>query len=117
MSLANISMFLRNRYSYSGWNNRGGTLNKQGVKNPCYYPSYMMMIDSNGDVLPCCQEWHRRLKVGNACYDNLFEIWKSINIRVGLGRGHRCLFPCRICGVDGTLRGRDNFERFNELSK
>lgn len=113
----NEKIILRNRYDYTQWNNRAGTISAAISNTPCYYPSYMMMIDCNGDVFPCPQEWHRRLKVGNCSFTHLFYIWRDMSLRHKLGNGDRTIFPCRICNVNGTLRGAENFELFTKLQR
>ena len=46
--------------------NRGGTIDlgkaHKTDHKPCYYPAYMMMIDWNGDVFLCTQDWNRRVR-------------------------------------------------------
>ena len=60
--------------------NRAGTINvgkQESVKtySYCYYPSYSVLIDWNGDVFLCSQDWQRRTTMGNIMLDNLFKIW------------------------------------------
>ena len=108
-------VIIRNRFEHFDrlYNNRGGALYEQKKEGTCYYPFYIMMIGSNGDVYPCCHEWQRRLKMGNLYQKSLWDIWTSEDykrIRNELIKGNRSLFPCRICNVDGTLRGEQNIE-------
>ena len=110
-------VILRNRYEHFDrlFNNRAGTLYEEGISGVCYYPFYIMMIGSNGDVFPCCQEWQRRLKMGNLYQKNLWDIWTSedfFRVRNELKRGKRTFFPCRICNVEGTMRGGNNFDLY-----
>lgn len=84
----------------------------------CYYPHYSMMIDWNGDALVCCQDWNRRIKVGNVASQTLLEVWSSRTLhryRQRLATGQRNLAPCCNCNADGTLHGaghREAWERF-----
>jgi len=93
--------------------NRGGVIHtgqqpEVNVDSPCYYPAYSMMLDWNGDVLLCVQDWNKRVKAGNIYMDSLWNIWQSPI----LGRYRRRLIgadrntaPCRDCNADGTLHG------------
>ena len=120
---------LRNRYENFDrlYNNRGGAVKGakdlgtgSGVtgKGICYYPFYLAMVDSNGDVYPCCHEWQRRLKMGNLYQQSFWEIWTSSSfkkVRRSILTGNRPLFPCRICNVDGTYRGGNNYALHTKL--
>ena len=95
--------------------NRAGTLNQEQLNSPCYYPFYMMMVDWNGDVFPCCQDWQRHKKIGNLAYSSVWEVWKSPHlnlIRNFLKYNGRIKYPCKICNVNGKLRGQKNFEAY-----
>jgi len=97
---------------WDGLNNRAGSLGGSDKKGLCYYPDYMLLVDSNGDVYPCCQEWERRLKLGNAYQSSLWDIWTGNElkrVRTILAKGDRDLFPCCNCDVKGTLRGERNY--------
>ena len=99
------------------FNNRAGAVYKSKGKGICYYPFYLMMVDSNGDVYPCCHEWQRRLKIGNLYQHTFWEVWTSSSlklVRKKILEGKRDLFPCRICNVDGTYRGKNNFELYTK---
>lgn len=80
----------------------------------CYYPNYAMMVDWNGDVLLCCQDWNRRVKFGNLAHQSMVEAWSSPalgryrqNLRAGRRRG---MPPCSGCNADGTLHGANHVE-------
>ena len=50
--------------------NRTGTISigKQSevvVNKKCYYTSYQVLIDWNGDIFLCPQDWQRRISMGN----------------------------------------------------
>jgi len=75
---------------------------------PCYYTHYSLMIDWNGDVMLCVQDWNKKVKFGNVNIDSLLDVWQSHNInkyRKMLGKGVRGMPPCSQCNVDGTLHG------------
>ena len=94
--------------------NRSGTI-KVGVQDElnkftyCNYPSYSMMIDWNGDVFLCPQDWQRRITMGNIMQETLFEIWTGKAItkyRKNLLQGKRCNSPCKECNAEGTILGK-----------
>lgn len=110
---------LRNRYENFDrlFNNRAGAVYRTTGKGICYYPFYLMGVDANGDVYPCCHEWQRRLKMGNLYQYTLWEVWTSNSlkrVRTKILEGKRDLFPCRICNVNGTYRGKNNFELYTK---
>jgi len=114
---------LRNRYSknmssLNFTNNRAGTLNKKHLNQKCYYPFYMIMIDSNGDVLTCCHDWNRHYKIGNLWQNTIWECWNSPLIKKMRNQftnnnSIRIISPCNSCDVNGTLRGKNNYDLFN----
>ena len=100
--------------------NRAGTVTA-GSQPPvmaghsCYYPHYAMMVDWNGDVLLCCQDWNRRVKFGSLAYDSMVEAWSSPILRryrMDLRAGHRQVTPCAQCNADGTLHGARHAEEW-----
>ena len=98
--------------------NRSGTIkagNQQTVDpmKHCYYTHYSMMVDWNGDVMLCVQDWNKKVKFGNLNSNSLLEVWQSHNIekyRRMLGKGFRKLEPCERCNVNGTLHGYNHIE-------
>jgi radical SAM protein with 4Fe4S-binding SPASM domain len=104
-------------------NNRSGTLNQpeigvvplgKPIENRCFYPFYKMLVDWNGDVLFCSNDWGREIVVGNVLEQRVDEIWLSdamLEIRRRLAAGDRSRSPCSKCSVDGTLHGKSSFER------
>lgn len=92
--------------------NRGGTIDfgadRAHCDTPCYYPAYMMMIDWNGDVFLCTQDWNRRIKSGNLNYESLLKVWNSATLkrfRKQLHSGNRVDSPCKGCNADGKKHG------------
>ncbi|MFP5405343.1 MAG: radical SAM/SPASM domain-containing protein [Gammaproteobacteria bacterium] len=104
-------------------NNRSGTVNRPDIgvaplarplATPCFYPFYKMLVDWNGDVPFCSNDWGRAIVVGNVLRQPIEEIWLSASmqdIRRRLAQGDRDRKPCSTCSVDGTLHGRSSFER------
>ena len=93
--------------------NRAGVIHagqqpKVNVNSPCYYPAYSMMLDWNGDILLCVQDWNKRIKAGNVHTDTLWNIWRSpilSKYRRRLINSDRNTAPCNVCNADGTLHG------------
>jgi len=105
--------------------NRTGTINignQDSVKtfSYCYYPSYSVLIDWNGDVFLCSQDWQRRRTVGNIMLENLFDVWTDSTIskyRKNLLEGKRCNSPCTECNAEGTVLGGKHANAWKELYK
>ena len=105
--------------------NRAGTI-KTGNQIPndvhtiCYYPSYQFLIDWNGDVFLCPQDWQRRQTMGNMMQEELFEIWNSKimkKYRIDLLNGKRCNNPCKDCNAQGTLLGVNHAKIWRNIYK
>tara|TARA_B100000959_G_C14865401_1_gene576032 strand:+ start:189 stop:1055 length:867 start_codon:yes stop_codon:yes gene_type:complete len=105
--------------------NRTGTI-KIGNQAPttlhktCYYPSYQFLIDWNGDVFLCPQDWQRRVTMGNMMQENIFDIWTNKIIsryRKSLLNGKRNLNPCNSCNAQGTLLGVSHAKIWKEIYK
>lgn len=86
----------------------------------CYYTHYSMMIDWNGDVLVCVQDWNKDVKFGNVEKESLWDIWNKKEFkeyRKHLANGERSLSPCNGCNVNGTLHGTKHVEMWKGLLK
>jgi radical SAM protein with 4Fe4S-binding SPASM domain len=96
--------------------NRTGTISvgeqeKVGTYDKCYYPSYQLLIDWNGDVFLCPQDWQRRITMGNIMQKSLFDIWTGKifeKYRKNLLQGKRCDSPCTLCNAEGTILGKNH---------
>lgn len=94
--------------------NRAGTVtigNQDAIEigRPCFYLAYQLLIDWNGDVLLCPQDWHKRLRFGNVATESLLAIWNSKPMhkrRRQLMKDRVGLNPCQNCNVSGDLHGR-----------
>jgi radical SAM protein with 4Fe4S-binding SPASM domain len=107
-------------------NNRGGNITWLGFDEsdieslkgtPCYYPFYKMFIDYNGDVLLCCNDWGKEIRVGNMIKNKLEDVWlgdKIKTVRDKLTVGDRNHSPCNKCSVNGQLFGKKSFDLINE---
>lgn len=86
---------------------------KEPFRQPCYYPFYKMMVDYNGDVMICSNDWLKKLIVGNLNHQSIIEVWLSegfMRARKNLVNGDRNFFPCSKCNVNGLYNGREHFE-------
>lgn len=92
--------------------NRAGAVsagNQEAVTDrPCHYTAYSTLIDWNGDVLLCPQDWTKRTKFGSVAFQTLLEVWTSRAMhkrRKQLMRGRASLSPCSTCNTNGCLHG------------
>ena len=110
-----------------GWGlmvtNRAGTLNLKNKNLPdkknmtCYYPHYSMMIDWNGDVYLCTQDWQRKMVSGNIYKKHILDIWNSEilkKFRTDLSQGKRLNNPCKNCNAFGLMHGSKHFEAWGK---
>lgn len=96
--------------------NRTGTINigvqeEIGKYKKCFYPSYQFLIDWNGDVFLCPQDWQRRVTMGNMMQEHVFEIWTNnimSKFRKNLIEGKRINSPCTLCNAEGTILGKNH---------
>lgn len=103
--------------------NRAGTIKSGNQKSAntyttCYYPTYQFVIDWNGDIFLCPQDWQRRVTMGNMMQDSLFNIWTGkilTKYRKNLLNGKRCLSPCNACNAEGTLLGSKHAKIWNKV--
>jgi radical SAM protein with 4Fe4S-binding SPASM domain len=67
----------------------------------CSFPFKMMVVDSNGDILPCCTFNGRDLPMGNINEMTIKQAWdskKSVQLKeVHLGGNYRDVGPCVTC--------------------
>ncbi len=84
--------------------NRGGILFFDGIPQvalPCYMPSTMLVVTSQGNVLPCYEDYFEKLTLGNLRESTLKELWQTLKaqkIRQDLAEGHRQNYnPCQKC--------------------
>ena len=100
-----------------GFNNRSGIMGGTGVQNQCYLPFYKTMIDWNGDVVLCCNDWHRQAgNMGNILETSFAECWNSEKltaIRAELAKGSR-RGACANCSIVGTKFGFESFSIHTE---
>ena len=105
--------------------NRAGTIEtgNQISKNKftkCFYPAYQFLVDWNGDVFLCPQDWQRRVTMGNMMQENIFNIWKGkmmSKYRKKLIQGKRDCSPCNKCNAEGTMLGKDHAAAWKDYYK
>ena len=103
--------------------NRTGTIDigKQDQVNNftyCYYPSYSVLIDWDGNFYLCPQDWQRRISMGNIMQSSFFEIWtdKIITKYIkNLLEGNRCDNPCKSCNAEGTVLGKQHAKAWENI--
>ena len=90
------------------------------VHTTCYYPSYQFLVDWNGDVFLCPQDWQRRVTMGNMMQEEIFDIWTNKIItkyRKDLLKGKRSSSPCSECNAQGTLLGFNHAKIWKKIYK
>ena len=105
--------------------NRAGTINtgeqeEVGKFLNCFYPTYQFLIDWNGNVYLCPQDWQRKVSMGNVMQETIFEIWNGKTItsyRKNLLSGKRCSGPCKSCNANGTLLGKNHAKTWKKIYK
>tara|TARA_Y100000768_G_scaffold113266_1_gene83448 strand:- start:3651 stop:4520 length:870 start_codon:yes stop_codon:yes gene_type:complete len=105
--------------------NRAGTIKTGKQKSTddykkCFYPSYQFLVDWNGDIFLCPQDWQRRVTMGNMMQEDIFNIWKGKIIskfRKRLIEGKRDCSPCNLCNAEGTMLGGDHAKAWKVFYK
>ena len=105
--------------------NRAGTIDtgiqeEIGKYTNCFYPTYQFLIDWNGDIFLCTQDWQRRVSMGNLMQDTILNIWTGKTLtefRKNLLLGKRCSGPCKMCNANGSLLGKNHAEKWKEIYK
>lgn len=103
--------------------NRAGTIQvghqpKRDQRRPCFYPSYQLMIDWNGDVLLCPQDWSKKLKFGNINSQAMWNVWRSTQLhkrRMKLLNERGGVSPCGSCNANGCVHGQEHADAWSAL--
>ena len=134
LSLTDKQFILRKRYlgpdeSYGlTISNRAGSVEmktdyfelkslEEPLVSECYYPFYKVLIDYNGDVLICSNDWKKKRPVGNISKESILDIWTNeefVHIRKKLSNKDRSESPCNQCDVNGTLNGKKAFDNWQD---
>ena len=86
---------------------------QEPLHQPCHYPFYKMMVDYDGAVFICSNDWLRERVVGNLKDQTVFEIWNSEEFncaRKNLISNNRSFAPCKKCDVNGLYNGMPHFK-------
>lgn len=105
--------------------NRAGTISEGeqeeiGKYKDCFYPTYQFLIDWNGNVYLCPQDWQRKVSMGNIMQETIDQIWNGKTItayRKNLLSGKRCSGPCTSCNANGTLLGKNHANSWKRIYK
>jgi radical SAM protein with 4Fe4S-binding SPASM domain len=108
--------------------NRGGTLGspmdeiskKKFNKKKCYYTAYQTIVDWDGSMYVCPNDWNRKMSMGNIMQKDFFDVWNGSIIssyRKELLNGERKKSPCNVCNVDGTVYGEKHSNAWLEAFK
>lgn len=102
--------------------NRAGTVDigptKIKLNKPCNYLAYSLMIDWNGDILLCPQDWHKKRKFGSLTSMSLVAAWLSSPVkkyRDQLISGNRNCHPCNLCNTPGEKLGSNHAKVWRNL--
>ena len=63
----------------------------------CGYPSQRLVIDTEGNVFPCCVDFHKTMCLGNIEIDSLLDIWNSIKLKTIRDLLKDGYFPTHTC--------------------
>ncbi len=73
-------------------------------QNECPWIYYSLVIQVNGDVVPCCRDADGQFVMGNILRQDLLEIWndkKFCDFRTALHNNQKSLDICRLCSGYG----------------
>ena len=113
-------------FGISGLNNRAGAnimaeinVNKLDtpLKRKCFYPFYQIMVDFDGAVLLCNNDWDKRLILGNVKETSILDIWNSKkykDVRENLANANRNHSPCNRCDANGMMMGGEFVNKWKE---
>ena len=76
----------------------GETVKKRNV---CSHIFKSIMICADGEILPCCADWQRKLLLGNIKNDSILDIWKGYKLeslqKAFLNNKRMKIVPCNEC--------------------
>ena len=74
----NISFRIRPVWDRTSEERNRGTLKRKN----CYMPNRRLVVAANGDVYPCCVQWHKPFTIlGNVNSESLLNIWNSFSLQ------------------------------------
>jgi radical SAM protein with 4Fe4S-binding SPASM domain len=99
----NLKAYERMRLRAYQWHALKSKLTYKYFYRTCPFPFARMSVLFNGDVIICCHDWHRNVKIGNAGTQSLHEIWggKKFNAlrKDILNRQYQKISSCRRCSI------------------
>ena len=110
-------------FGISGLNNRAGAVIHHvkkldaPLKRKCFYPFYQIMVDFDGAVLLCNNDWDKRLILGNVKETSILDIWNSKkykDVRENLANANRNHSPCNRCDANGMMMGGEFVNKWKE---
>ena len=73
----------------------------------CPFPFYSFVVNPDGEITVCCNDWERKISMGNAFEESVVDVWRGDRyrkflmgmIKNGRKRNHpqgcaKCLYPC-----------------------
>ena len=98
--------------------NRAGYLFKEKINMKCYQPLMKAMIDWDGQVYICCEDWSKQNSFGTIAHQNFNQIWMSeklTKVRRQLMNSQRIFSSCINCNVKptGSLNEKESFRIWN----
>lgn len=98
--------------------NRAGYLFKEKINKPCYQPLMKTIIDWDGSVYVCCEDWSKTHSFGSIVDKHFNHIWMSNEltiVRRQLMNGKRVFKSCINCNVkpEGTINEKESFVIWN----
>jgi MoaA/NifB/PqqE/SkfB family radical SAM enzyme len=96
------------------WKNSSGS----SQCRTCYYPFHFTLIDFDGNILLCANDWTKHHTFGNIVSTSICEAWSSDSldkIRQELLFEGRLGHPCSTCSVDGQKYGREQVVQYYKM--
>ena len=90
------------------------------LNKACYIPFHKILIDYDGTVLMCANDWKKENPLGNIKHESIIDIWCneiSQKTRARLMNKDRSQNPCNKCDINGTLNGQKPFDLWKKILK
>ena len=90
------------------------------LKQACYIPFHKILVDYDGAVLMCANDWKKENPLGNIKTESLIDIWSNDILkktRTNLMKKDRSNKPCNKCDINGTLNGQKPFDLWKKILK
>jgi radical SAM protein with 4Fe4S-binding SPASM domain len=97
--------------------NRGGIFydkrddSEKWKQIPCDIPSNFVVVTIDGEVLPCYDDYYKKMSKGNIFEENLIDIWEKVeyvDFRRNLLKGERGWLKNLPCGTCNTIPNENN---------